>query len=322
MGWQSFKDKNKNKQPWLLIRAIRPRQWVKNLAVFAAIIFNGLFFNQRFFLLSLKSFGVLCLLSSAAYLINDLVDWESDRLHPYKKLRPIASGKLSKEVAILVATLLVLTALVLAFWTSRSLLIMALLFLVLQLSYTLVFKRMPVIDAMVIAGAYILRVYTGEVVTGYHLSVWLMLAVVFLALFLAMAKRRAELALLTEGGKETIGKTRISLVRYKEPLLDIYLSLFATGTWITYGFYTFSEFPHYSRGGFLARMLRVGPEFWEKKWLMLSVPFVLYGIMRYLQLIYEFGHGESPERLLFMDRNLFWTVVGWGLVVVGVIYLI
>jgi 4-hydroxybenzoate polyprenyltransferase len=296
----------KNNQLFLLFRSARPRQWVKNLAVFAALIFGGFLLNLNYLVLSLKSFFIFCLLSSAAYLINDLADFESDRLHPFKKLRPIASGKLNKRLALSAAILFLATAFIFSFFTLKKLFIMAFLFTLTQISYTFIFKKIPVIDALVIAGAYILRVYTGELITGTHLSVWLTLSVVSLALFLAIAKRRAELALLATDEGIPLAKTRVSLGRYKAPLLDIYLGLFATSTWITYGFYTFSE----------QQVLG------EKRWFMLSVPFVLYGLMRYLQLIYEYGQGESPEKLLFMDKGLLLTVIGWGASVILTIYLI
>jgi decaprenyl-phosphate phosphoribosyltransferase len=307
---------------FLLLKAIRPRQWVKNLAVFAALIFGGLLFNFNYLVLSFKSFVVLCLLSSAAYLINDLADIQSDRRHPFKKLRPIASGNLTLKTVLPAVIMFLIIGLGLALFTSQKLLVMAILFLIIQLSYTFIFKKIPVIDALVIAGAYILRVYTGEIIIGHSLSIWLMLSVVSLSLFLSIAKRKAELALLTADKNISVAETRQSLARYSGPLLDIYLSLFATSTWITYGFYTFSEQPIYPGGGLLEKLLPITLILGERKWLMISIPFVLYGIMRYLQLIYESGRGESPEKLLFLDKNLLLTVIGWGFSVIFAIYLI
>ena len=313
---------SRNNQLLLLLKAVRPRQWVKNLAVFAALIFNGLLFNHQYLFLSLKSFLVLCLVCSSTYLFNDLVDLESDQLHPFKKLRPLASGRLDKNIALLSAILSFATALILSALTSKGLLLMAIFFFLLQFAYTLFLKKIPVIDIITIAGTYILRAYTGEIVIGHHLSVWLMLSVVFLALFLATGKRKSELALLTSLPKIPIGKTRVSLTGYKSKLLDIYLSLFATSTLIAYGFYTFSERPLYSGGNYFKGIFPFILNLEERKWLMISLPFVLYGIMRYLQLIYEYGQGESPERLLFVDKSLLLTVIGWGISVVFAIYIV
>jgi len=139
-------------QIFLLLRAFRPRQWVKNLAVFAALIFGGFLLNFNYLVLSLKSFFVFCLLSSAAYLINDLADFESDRLHPFKRQRPIASDKLNKWLALSAAILSLTTAFIFSFFTLKKLFIMAFLFTLIQISYTFIFKKIPVIDALVIAG--------------------------------------------------------------------------------------------------------------------------------------------------------------------------
>lgn len=313
---------NSFKTLWLLFRSARPRQWLKNLAVFAAIIFTGQLFNPLSLLLSIKIFIVFCLLASSAYLINDLIDYPQDRLHPLKRHRPIASEELDKKTAVAAAIAMILVALEFSLLTSYALFFMALAFLTLQLTYTFFFKKIPQADILVIAGAYILRVYTGELVTSYHLSIWLMLTVVSLSLFLATGKRRAEITLLT-GGKldKPIPPTRATLIRYKRELLNIYTSVFATSTFITYGFYTFTEGITTSKKGPVSDFfLKYAPAWIERKWLMITIPFVLYGIMRYLQLIYEKGEGESPERVLLSDRPLLLVIFGWAMLVVLVIY--
>lgn len=314
---------NFSKTFWLLFRSARPRQWTKNLAVFAAVLFTGKLFDFPFFWLTAKVFIVFCLLTSSAYLINDILDFASDRLHPFKKNRPIASGKLSREIAVLASIVGIFLALGFSFLTSSALFLMAFVFLILQLSYSFFFKKIPQLDILIIAVAYVLRVYTGEIVTGYHLPIWLMLSVVSLSLFLATGKRRAELTLLT-GGKfdQPIPETRSTLTHYRQELLNVYTSIFATSTFITYGFYTFSEGITQFRGGPIFNFLRNSAPAWvERKWLMITLPLVLYGIMRYLQLIYEKGEGESPERILLSDRPLLLTVSFWALLVVLVIYL-
>lgn len=307
---------------WLLLRSARPRQWTKNLAVFAAVLFTGKLFDPPLFWLTAKIFAIFCLLTSSAYLINDVLDFASDRLHPFKKNRPIASGKLPREIAILASILGLFLALEFSFLTSSALFLMAFVFLILQLSYSLFFKKISQLDILVIAVAYVLRVYTGEIVTGYHLPIWLMLSVVSLSLFLATGKRRAELTLLT-GGKfdQPIPETRLTLSHYKPELLNIYTAIFATSTFIAYGFYTFSEGISVSKTGPIFKfLLESAPGWIERKWLMITVPFVLYGIMRYLQLIYEKGEGESPERILLSDLPLLLIVLIWAIFVILVIY--
>jgi len=307
---------------WLLFKSARPRQWTKNLAVFAAIIFTGQLFHPLLLVLTLKIFIVFCLIASAAYLINDLLDYPQDKLHPFKKRRPIASGELDKNPAIVTAIVLILVALEFAFLTSYALFFIAITFVILQLSYTFFFKKVSQADILVIAAAYILRVYAGELVTGYHLSVWLMLTVISLSLFLAVGKRRAEITLLT-GGKpnQPLPPTRATLMRYQPELLNIYTSIFATSTFLTYGFFTFFEkIPIIRQGSIYQFFLKYAPAWAERKWLMITVPLVLYGIMRYLQLIYEKGEGESPERILLSDKPLILTVTSWVLLVILIVY--
>jgi len=306
----------------LLFRSMRPRQWTKNLAVFAPIIFTGKLFDFSLLLVSLKAFVILCVATSSIYLINDIIDLPHDRLHPFKKGRPIAAGLLDEKLALWAAVFGIFLSLEFAYLVSYPLFFMTLIFLLLQLSYSLFFKNLPQFDILIIAAAYTLRVYMGEIVTGYYFSVWLMLAVVSLSLFLATGKRRAELTLLTGGvSGKPIPKTRATLIRYKEALLDIYTSIFATSTFITYGFYTFSETTSGTSSGSIARSLgRILPELVNRKWLMITLPFVLYGILRYLQLIYEKGEGESPERILYRDIPLSLTILLWGVGIVVIIY--
>lgn len=313
---------NSFKTLWLLFRSARPGQWTKNLAVFATIIFTGQLFNSLLLILTIKAFIVFCLLASAAYLINDLIDYPQDKLHPFKRYRPIASGELDKNPAVTAAIIIGLIALEFAFLTSYALFFMAVIFLALQLSYTFLFKKIPQGDILVIATAYILRVYTGELITGYHLSIWLMLSVISLSLFLATGKRRAEITLLT-GGKadRPLPPTRATLIHYKQELLNIYTGIFATSTFLTYGFFTFSEgVPIARKGPIFQFFLKYAPVWVERKWLMITIPLVLFGIMRYLQLIYEKGEGESPAKILLSDRPLLLAVFGWALLVILVIY--
>lgn len=178
---------------------------------------------------------------------------------------------------------------------------------------------MAVIDILVITLAYVLRIYGGEVATGFHLSIWLFLTVLSLSLFLAIGKRRAELTLISSYQGVLPKDTRLSLSHYSEKLLDTYIAMTAASTWITYAFYTFLERPPLSGWFWQSRLGQFFSPFPERKWLMLTIPFVLFGIMRYMQLIYE-GKGESPEVILTNDKTLLVTVLIWVLTVVLIIY--
>ncbi len=305
-----------------LFKEARPRQWIKNVAVFTTIFFTGQLFNQDLFRLTLRAFAVFCFLSSATYYFNDLIDYKKDQLHPYKKLRPIASGKISFSLAVFVLFTLATTGLIMAHTINSSFFIISLMYVALQLSYSTVLKNLVIIDIIAIAVGYMLRIYAGEFATGYHISIWLSLCVISLSLFLAIGKRRAEFTLLTSIKSEKMAATRQTLVHYGEKLLDLYTAMFAFSTWFTYILYTFFEKP--IRLTFSPKVTILStqflPELAERKWIMATIPFVLYGIMRYMQLIYEKAQGESPEKILTSDVPLFSTVLIWGIMVFTIIY--
>ncbi|MFH0863590.1 MAG: decaprenyl-phosphate phosphoribosyltransferase [Candidatus Gottesmanbacteria bacterium] len=308
------------KLAYYLIKTARPRQWLKNIAVFTAIIFTGQFFNQQQLLTTIVTFLIFCSASSANYLFNDCLDVKSDRLHPFKKNRPVASGKVPPSVALTAACFLVAFALLAASSISNGFFLIVSLFLLLEFSYSLLFKKLAVIDILAITVAYILRVYAGEVATGFHISVWLFLTVLSLSLFLAIGKRRAELTLI-EGYEGIVPKdTRVSLSHYSERLLDTYIAMTAASTWITYAFFAFLERPVLLGLFWQSRWANFFGDLPERKWLMLTIPLVLFGIMRYMQLIYESHQGESPERVLTSDLPLMITVLTWGLTVILIIY--
>ena len=223
--------------PFLLLKAMRPRQWLKNLALFASIIFAGQLFNTGLLINSLQAFFIFCAISSSNYLFNDVMDAPKDRKHPFKRLRPIASGTLSPQLALGISLMLLAGALIASLLLNRAFFVMSVIFTLLAYSYTLFFKHVAVVDIMVIALLYFLRVYAGEAVTGYHLSVWLTLAVFSLSLFLAIGKRRSELTLLQNYTGTTPQETRATLGHYSEKLLDTYTAMFANSTSITYSFY-------------------------------------------------------------------------------------
>lgn len=298
-----------------LISSLRPNQWVKNLSIFSAIIFTGELLNIPVFARSCWGFVVFCLLSSASYFFNDIVDAPLDRLHPQKKERPIASGLLSKSLAFEIFFLLSFLGLILAFMLSFGFFLMSLAFFILHLFYSLYFKKYALLDILSIGLSFLIRVVAGEALTGYHVPIWLLLTTLFLALFIAAAKRHAE---FLRSGKET----RPALGRYREKLLDFYASTFATATFLAYALFTFLEEPPQFRPTLSQFLLLNFPHVLGRKWMMLTIPFVLAGVMRYGQLIYERDEGEAPEKIITQDKPLLAVVLGWGLMVVLIIYVI
>lgn len=303
---------------YAIIKTARPRQWLKNLAVFTTILFTGQFFNPEVFKVTLWAFVAFCLLSSSNYIANDILDAPKDRKHPFKKFRPVASGLLPVSLALIVSVASAFTGLLISYLIGNSFFILAVVFLLLQYSYSLYFKHLSVIDILVITTAYFLRVYAGEAATGFHISIWLALAALSLALFLAIGKRRSELTLIQSYQGVVPQDTRATLTHYSEKLLDTYTAMFANSTFITYAFYTFWEKP-INQGFFFRNYAEFSPNLAERKWMMITIPFVLYGIMRYMQLIYE-GKGESPEKILTSDPPLLTTVILWVASVFVVVY--
>lgn len=301
-----------------LIKTVRPRQWLKNLAIFTTIIFTGQLFNGDLLWRSIQAFIVFCLLSSSNYILNDILDAPKDRKHPFKRFRPIASGKLSTYQAVFMSLVLAGVGLWISHQIGQLFFIFAITFLALQYGYSLFLKRFTVIDILTITMAYILRVYAGEAATGYHISIWLALAALSLALFLAIGKRRAELTLIQSYEGVVPRDTRASLSHYSEKLLDTYTAMFANSTFLTYAFFTFLARPS-SEGFFLRNYGEFFTDLPGRKWMMVTIPFVLYGIMRYMQLIYE-GKGESPEKILTSDLPLLTTVILWVGSVLVVVY--
>lgn len=305
-----------------LLRLVRPRQWIKNFAIFAAITFTGELFDAPVFYKVLLAFFVFCALSSATYLINDIFDVKKDRLHPFKKFRPIAHGDVPVSLAAVIATLLIFGSFVVADSITPAFFALCVTYLVIQFLYSSFLKSVAVIDILAIAAGYILRVYAGEFASGFHISVWLLLTTISISLFLAVGKRRSELTLLSATKESNIAATRKTLSHYSDRLLDVYASIFATSTFISYSLFTFLENP----GGF---KLSIGillpdflPTFFQRKWLMITIIPVVYGLMRYIQDIYEKNEGESPERVLLSDIPLLLDVIIWAILVVVLIYFV
>jgi 4-hydroxybenzoate polyprenyltransferase len=272
-----------------LLQAARPRQWTKNLLLFAGLIFAAELRDPTRWLEATIAFGAYCAASSAAYLINDVVDAPQDRRHPVKCTRPIASGDISPGLALAVAAVLDLLAFgAMAAIGLRSLALIVV-FAALQCAYTLSLKRIALIDVMAIAGTFVVRATAGAEAVSVRISPWLFLCTGLLALLLALGKRRAELVLV---GEESW--SRPVLAEYTLELVDQLVAVVASATVISYSLYTFT-----------AR---------DSKAMMVTIPFVLFGIFRYLLLIHRRGLGEEPENMLLADRAIQANVAIWATV--------
>ena len=299
-----------------IIRAIRPRQWIKNFAIFAGLIFSGSLNNQAAIIATTEAFLIFCGVTAVTYLLNDIFDIERDRLHPFKRKRPIAAGLIPVKFAIILVALLILLLLPLAYLLSVSFFIAVVIYLILQLFYSSFLKTVILLDVMVIAAGFVLRIYAGVWTIDAHLNVWFLLAVTSFALFLAIGKRRSELTLL----HHQAAKHRETLLHYPENLLDILTAMFATSTWLAYAFFAFLQPPISARRSLVGILSNVSLPFSEAKFLMITVPVVIYAVMRYLYIIYEKKEGESPERVILTDTPLLITTIVWISLVVIIIY--
>ena len=308
---------------YYLFKLLRPRQWIKNLALFAAITFSGQLFDMISFWQVSLGFVAFCLLSSSTYIINDLLDVHKDRLHPFKRNRPIASGEVSVNEAFIMLAITLGVALALSFYLNWVFFMIAVIYLVLQMLYSLFFKSIAVFDILFIASGYILRILAGASIANFHISVWLLLTTISLSLFLATGKRRSELTLLQGVKKIKIDEIRKSLSHYSEPLLDSFSAIFATSTFIFYTMFTFLANPTGLQIQIDVLLPEFLPfEFLNRKWLMITIIPVIYGIMRYLQDIYERKEGESPDKVLMSDKSLLGAVISWAFLVIFIIYVL
>jgi 4-hydroxybenzoate polyprenyltransferase len=283
-----------------IIKTMRPRQWTKNVFVLAPLVFDRQLTNPTALARSLAGMLLFCLISSCVYVLNDIMDVNSDRMHPVKKNRPIASGALPiKGAYFLVAVLLIITV-PLSFWLSPAYGIIALIYFGINLAYSIWLKHIPLIDVLIIAACYVLRVAAGVVlITVERFSPWLYIVTTLFALFIGFGKRRAELTLLEGEAKSH----RRVLDGYNIPLLDQLITIVSGTTVVAYSLYTFTA-----------------PNIPANHAMMLTIPFILYGIFRYLWLINVKHAGGAPEELVFTDRPLQVTILLWGLSVLLIFY--
>lgn len=296
-----------------IIKSARPTHWTKNLALFAALIFSGNLFSQYFFLRTVIAFISFSLATSGVYIFNDILDASKDRFHPIKKFRPIAAGKMSPQTGFVSILFFTLISLTLAFSLSSLFFYLISGYVLLQVLYSLYLKNIQIIDILVIATGFIIRIYAGAFVIDAHLSVWFLLCVISVALFLASGKRRAEI-----GAVDSRGATRKSLKKYSKELLNSFVTMFGNAAWLSWALFTFFESPRANLNVwlFLAELSRTTT---VSKLLMITIPFAIFAIMRYEFLIFE-DRSEAPEKILLTDIPLIISVGLWTSIVVWVLY--
>jgi 4-hydroxybenzoate polyprenyltransferase len=276
-----------------LLRCLRPRQWVKNLILFAGILFTlDRAHPLADWLRVGTGFLIFCLLSSAVYVFNDIADRETDRLHPTKRRRPIAAGEVTPRTAALVGVALALGSLAASFAINRLFGLAATAYFLLTLAYSIHLKHVVILDVLILSAGFVLRAVAGAVAISVQISAWLLVCTTLGALLLGLAKRRAELTAL----QDDAGKHRPILDEYTPELLDQMITVVTSATLMAYALYTFNS-----------------PTARGHHYLMATIPFVIYGIFRYLYLVHRKGVGGSPTSELFEDRPLLLAIALWGL---------
>jgi len=290
-----------------LLRTARPRQWLKNFALFAPALILGDITEISVINRLLNGFLAFSLMSSGTYFINDIVDAQKDSLHPIKKNRPIPSGKLKAWAAGLASLILISLSLFYSFkYNGNFFSFILITYLLIQFLYSFVLRNIIILDSLTVASGFVLRVIAGGVLIESSISSWLILTTIALSLLLAFGKRRSEKTILSE--TKTQAETRATLKSYPDNLLDSMITMSATFCIVSYSFFTFQVSPESG----LSNLRKILPASIDSpKWLMFTIPLVIYGIARYLYVIYEKKEGESPERVLLSDKPLLATVLSW-----------
>jgi 4-hydroxybenzoate polyprenyltransferase len=278
-----------------VIKLLRPKQWIKNMLVFAGLIFSFNLFNPPLVLTAMLAFISFCLLSSGVYVLNDMIDIEEDRTHPKNKHRPLAAGTISVKNAILLLIVLLVISLALAWLINLLFFIATLIYLFLNVSYSLWLKHMVILDVFAIAFGFLIRALAGAIAIDVNISPWFLVCTLLLSLFLALAKRRQESKNLVNNGVNH----RKVLEHYPIKYLDQLIAIVTASTIIGYSLYTFTAS--------------------HTELFMLTIPFVIYGIFRYLYLVYAKDMGDSPDEVLLQDKPLIINILAW--VVISVIIL-
>lgn len=284
-----------------IIKSLRPHQWTKNFFVFAPLIFSENVFNFPLILKSVLAFALFCVLSGAVYIWNDLRDIDEDKLHPVKSQRPLASGRLEKTPAVVAFVFLCVLGLSLSFILNFNFFLLALGYVLLQMAYSGWLKHVVILDVLLVAAGFLIRVIAGAVAIDVVISEWLLICPFLLALFIALSKRRHELIFL----EKEASNHRPILKEYSPYLLDQMISVVTASTVIAYCLYTISE----------ETIAKFGSSN-----LIFTVPFVLYGIFRYLYLIHQKCEGGSPEALLLKDKPFFFGILLWIVSSIFILY--
>lgn len=283
------------------LKALRPHQWVKNAFVFAALIFSRSLTDPALALRSLLAFAAFSLVASCIYLVNDIADYERDRLHPKKKFRPIAAGKVKRQTAAIMAALVGPAGIGLAFWLNAATGVTVSVYAVMNLSYSFKLKHVVLLDTFTIALGFLLRVSVGAFAIEVGISPWLLICTFFIALFLAVCKRRHELVSLGDDAASHRG----ILAKYSVPFIDKMVSALAGMTVMSYALYTIDP----------RVIARIGTD-----GLVATVPLVLFGVFRYLYLVHIEGKGGSPTEIVLKDRGVQGIVVLYGICAIALIY--
>jgi len=286
-----------------LFRLIRPKQWIKNFFVFAPLLFSRHIFHLEYVIPSLAALIIFSLASSAVYIINDIMDVESDRVHPKKKYRPIASGEVSVKQAMIFLVIIVIGIAVGLIFQRPVFSFVIVLYLITNLLYSLKVKSIVLLDVFFISFGFMLRVLGGAAAIGVSVSSWMILTTIFISLFLAISKRRSELSQIVN--KENIDKQRKVLKEYSVEFADQINTIAAAGTIISYALYTVSE--------------RTVATFGTEK-LIYTTPFVIYGIFRYMYLMHQKNLGESPTSIVTKDIPIILDVLAWFVFSILIIY--
>ncbi|MGD2294572.1 MAG: decaprenyl-phosphate phosphoribosyltransferase [Candidatus Aminicenantes bacterium] len=284
-----------------IVKSLRPYQWTKNFFVFAPLIFSQNIFNVPLLLETVLAFAVFCVLSGAVYIWNDLRDIEEDKLHPVKSQRPLASGRLGKTPAVVAAVVFCLLGLGSALALNTFFFLLALVYIVLQFFYSGWLKHVVILDVLIIAAGFLIRVVAGGVAIEVKISQWLLICTFLLALFIALSKRRHELILL----EKDAGNHRPILEEYSPYLLDQMIAVVTASTVVAYCLYTISD--------------ETVAKFGSTN-LIFTVPFVLYGIFRYLFLIHQRSGGGSPEALIVKDKPFLVGILLWIVAAILILY--
>ena len=276
----------------LIIQSMRPKQWIKNLFIFAAIVFSKNFLNFALLQKTFFVFVLFCLLTGSIYIINDLIDIKKDKIHPEKRKRPIASGKLNRQIAVIASLFFAMSSIGLIFYIDPKILSYCIIYFIIFILYSVYLKHLLIVDVFIIAIGFVLRILIGATVIGVMISHWLLICTMFLALFLGFCKRRNELIILTNNSH----KHRKNLQDYNPYFLDQMISVTTASMIISYTLYTISPESIQNFGT-------------DK--LIYTIPFVLYGIFRYLYIVHQKNQGGSPTDIVLTDKPFIINIGLW-----------